>query len=50
VLALGGGRNASHNRKILQGCVCLDGERISERIPFGLVVENSVRLMIFWEM
>jgi hypothetical protein len=31
--------------------VCLDGERISERIIlFGLVVENSVRLVIFQEM
>jgi hypothetical protein len=31
--------------------VCLDGERISERITlFELVVENSVRLVIFREM
>jgi hypothetical protein len=30
--------------------VCLDGEKISVRITlFGLVVENSVRLVIFWE-
>jgi hypothetical protein len=31
--------------------VCLDGERISERITlFGLVVENNVRLVISREM
>jgi hypothetical protein len=31
--------------------VCLDGERISVRITlFGLIVENSVRLVISREM
>jgi hypothetical protein len=37
------------NSNILR--VCLDGERISERITlFGLVVENSVRLVISREI
>jgi hypothetical protein len=39
------------SKQVISIIVCLDGERISVRIIlFGLVVENSVRLVIFREM
>jgi hypothetical protein len=36
---------------LLLSTVCLDGDRINERIAlFGLIIENSVRLMISREI
>jgi hypothetical protein len=44
--AVGGGKEGRYTLR-----VCLDGERISVRIVlFGLVVENSVRLVISREI